>query len=512
MSLNIKSTLVNSEFLQLQEANNFIKAAYKELMTMAYEAKTWVVGTPAVGSVEDFLSIFRSSPQSGMRVECSIESAFLPISPGNLITILMEPSQWPSVLPNIVLEGSSHAPTGVFQWLDDDNSKTFYAMVDVEYHLPSPFVPTRQFRFLRCLKMIPPGVWVIVDLSEDYFPHTPDSPMKNRRRPSGMIIRTHDDSCEVIWIESVEVETCLDQNNIFSTMVNSNLAFCAKRWVSTFLQRLKRNVSSFTNLKIQVDHQAQAIMLKLTDRMEMIFFNCVSEAPSGYRWDIISDQGVRILRDKAVYNSHVLGYNTYVGLTSFRVPAKPLRVFNFLVKRNLELLWPSLLNAKEPEEVIKLVAEDSNCITLHRKVVPQNESTECYEYMLQEASKEEFCSFVISSPITQSDIKAAFSSAMITKYLKPSGFAIMPDGSKGLESDASLVTIAVQQDLDAAENGGAVEAMNNVIIAMIKEINEEGSSLIPRLNKVLVDFLDAVIFTCHERWKNTKSKLGQHQS
>lgn len=41
------------------------------------------------------------------------------------------------------------------------------------------------------------------------------------------------------------------------------------------------------------------------------------------------------------------------------------------------LQWPSLLNAEEPEEVIKLVAEDdSNCITLHRKVVPQNESTE----------------------------------------------------------------------------------------------------------------------------------------
>ncbi|XP_044493553.1 homeobox-leucine zipper protein ROC2-like isoform X2 [Mangifera indica] len=473
MSLNIKSTLVNSEFLQLQEANNFVKAAYKELMTMAYEAKTWVVGTPAVGSVEDFLSIFQSSPPSGMRAECSIESAFLPISPGNLITILMEPSQWPSLLPNIVLEGSSHAPTGVFQWLDDDNSRTFYAMVDAEFQLPTPFVPTRKFRFLRCLKMIPPGVWVIVDLSEDYFIHTPYSTMKNRRRPSGIIIRTHGDSCEVIWIESVEVDACLDQNNIFLSMVNSNLAFCAKRWVSTFLQRLKRSVSSFTNLKIPVDHQAQAVMLKLTDCMEMIYFNCVSEAPSAYRWDIISDQGVRILWDKAMYNSHTLGCNTFVGLTSFRVPVKPLRVFNFLVKRKLELQWPSLLNAEEPEEVIKLVAEDdSNCITLHRKVVPQNESTERYEYILQEASKEEFCSFVISSPITQSHINAAFSSGMITKHLKPSGFAIMPDGSEGLESDASLVTIAVQQDLDAAETSRAIEAMRNVIIAMIKEIKE----------------------------------------
>lgn len=50
----------------------------------------------------------------------------------------------------------------------------------------------------------------------------------------------------------------------------------------------------------------------------------------------------------------------------------------------------------------------------------------------------------------------------------------MPDGSEGLESDASLVTIAVQQDLDAAETSRAIEAMRNVIIAMIKEIKEEG--------------------------------------
>lgn len=64
---------------------------------------------------------------------------------------------------------------------------------------------------------------------------------------------------QVIWIESVEVDTCLDQNNIFLSMVNSNLAFCAKRWVSTFLQRLKRSVSSFTNLKIPVDHQGIAL-------------------------------------------------------------------------------------------------------------------------------------------------------------------------------------------------------------------------------------------------------------
>lgn len=57
-------------------------------------------------------------------------------------------------------------------------------------------------------------------------------------------------------------------------------------------------------------------------------------------------------------------------------------------------------------------------------------------------------------------------------FLRPSGFAIMPDGSGGLRSDASLVTIAMQQELDVLEAGPAIEAMSNIIRAIIGEINE----------------------------------------
>lgn len=100
-----------------------------------------------------------------------------------------------------------------------------------------------------------------------------------------------------------------------------------------------------------------------------------------------------------------------------------------------------------------------------------------HEYMLQDALEDEFCHFVISSPMTQVAVDTAFCSGIWrNSLLKPSGFAIMPDGSGGLESDASLVTIAVQQKLDVLEAGPAIEAMSNIIRRIVGEINAASKS------------------------------------
>lgn len=77
-------------YLELQEVNIISKAAYKELMTLAVEAKTWVVATPALGSLEEFLQMFRSPTPPGKRVEYSIQSASVPIDPELLVSIMMD--------------------------------------------------------------------------------------------------------------------------------------------------------------------------------------------------------------------------------------------------------------------------------------------------------------------------------------------------------------------------------------------------------------------------------------
>ncbi|KAL6968935.1 hypothetical protein U1Q18_020400 [Sarracenia purpurea var. burkii] len=121
-------------FLQLQEANNISKAAYKEIMTMAFETQTWVVGTLALGSLEEFLQMFRSSPPPGMKVECSIEGAVLPVAPVALVSFMMDPDRWASSLSFIVSRGSGHVPAGVLQKLKstDETIKSIVMHLDIK--------------------------------------------------------------------------------------------------------------------------------------------------------------------------------------------------------------------------------------------------------------------------------------------------------------------------------------------------------------------------------------------
>jgi homeobox-leucine zipper protein len=140
------------------------------------------------------------------------------------------------------------------------------------------------------------------------------------------------------------------------------------------------------------------------------------------------------------------------------------------------LQWSSLL--EESEELFTCATEDDSiCITLRKKVVSQNHST---EYLLQEASEDELCHFIISSPMTKVAVDAAlFSGIWKNDFLKPSGFAIMPDGSGGLQSDASLVTIAIQQELDVVdlEDRPAIETMSNIVRGIVGEIKEASKCL-----------------------------------
>lgn len=94
--------------------------------------------------------------------------------------------------------------------------------------------------------------------------------------------------------------------------------------------------------------------------------------------------------------------------------------------------------------------------------------------MLQEASRDEFCSFIISSPIIHSEINSALGSfGKPCCAFRPFGFSIIPDGSRGLQSDASLVTIALPQVLDAdRESDEVIEIMSNLVSSIVGAIKE----------------------------------------
>ncbi|XP_021893793.1 homeobox-leucine zipper protein ROC7-like [Carica papaya] len=331
-------------------------------------------------------------------------------------------------------------------------------MVNAELFLPTPFVSTRKFRFIRCLKEIIPNIWILFDISTDYFNNiTSDSTFKPdcRRRPSGVIIRKHKEHSEVIWIENVEVNDGMADG--------SDMAFCAKRWVNALLQKVKRQDSEVISINTEIGWKVSNSLLKVTEIMEKVYSECVNGTPNENKWTLLSDRGVRILRSRIGNHSSAMGSNNYIGLTSFRVPKKPSSVLDLLARKNMALQWPSFLSLVEPEEVIKLAVKDGGgYITIHKKA---------YEYVVQVVSRDEFCSFILSSPMIQDDVDLTLLYGSLREnILKPSGFTVIPGGPP--ESDSSLVTIAMQQELEVSGTEEAIEAVSQLINSTVNEINE----------------------------------------
>ena len=61
--------------------------------------------------------------------------------------------------------------------------------MNAEMHVLSPFIPSREFHFLRYCKQIEAGVWTIGDVSIDSSTHKTSTVSSSRRLPSGLLIQ-----------------------------------------------------------------------------------------------------------------------------------------------------------------------------------------------------------------------------------------------------------------------------------------------------------------------------------
>ncbi|KAK9013393.1 hypothetical protein V6N11_041403 [Hibiscus sabdariffa] len=467
-----------SDYQKLQFANNHCKAAYLEVMTLAKEAGTWVRAKPGLGNLDDLVNMFRMPPLPGKKIEFSVETAVIPDTPASeMLDIMMNVSLFP-----FVKLGEEYIVRGSVRKLSmTDVSIGGVIQVHAEIQLPSALVPTRYFEFLRYAKEIMDGIYVIIDVTSRYF-GDPDAESNSEKRPSGVIIREHGPKdCEIIWIENVEVDET--RENIYSSIIDSNIAYGAHRSISTLLWNLKREKSSFADLKINVHPRAGSFLLALTQAMKHFFLECVSQYPDE---DVLTlttsvNDPIRILHNKTL-----LEYTAFVGLNSFRVEAKPLWVFQFLMKKDLQLAFRALAGSEtdaEPEQLFTFATDDkSNIISLHRMTIEKETL-----YCLQEVSMDEYCSFIMSKIMTEGLVNAHIVCGEESAYeqsdcrmgnITPSGFAIMPDGPGGLQCNACLVTFLMQLCYDPLEGAVHVGSARKDFISdleyIIGELNEKG--------------------------------------
>ncbi|GMN49839.1 hypothetical protein TIFTF001_019002 [Ficus carica] len=478
-------------------------AAMEELVRMAQTGDPlWVPGDNSSEMLNED-EYLRSFPRGigpkplGMKSEASRESAVVIMNHTNLVEILMDVNQWSTVFCGVVSRAMTLdiLSTGVA-----GNYNGALQVMTAEFQVPSPLVPTRENYFVRYCKQHADGTWAVVDVSLDNLRPSPIS--RSRRRPSGCLIQELPNGyskaippfllslISVIWVEHVEVDDRA-VHNIYKPLVNSGLAFGAKRWVATLDRQCERLASSMAsnipaeNLCVITSPEGRKSMLKLAERMVMSF--CVGVgASTAHAWTTLSATGsddVRVMTRKSMDDPGRPPGIVLSAATSFWLPVPPKRVFDFLRDENSRSEWDILSNGGLVQEMAHIAngRDHGNCVSLLRSA----NSSQSNMLILQESCTDSTGSYVIYAPVDIVAMNVVLSGGDPDYVaLLPSGFAILPDGPTNFNnagggilevgSGGSLLTVAFQILVDSVPTAklslGSVATVNNLIKCTVERI------------------------------------------
>nr|AAB49378.1 meristem L1 layer homeobox protein [Arabidopsis thaliana] len=414
-------------------------AAMEELVRMAQTGDPlWVSSDNSVEILNEE-EYFRTFPRGigpkpiGLRSEASRESTVVIMNHINLIEILMDVNQWSSVFCGIVSRALTLEvlSTGV-----RGNYNGALQVMTAEFQVPSPLVPTRENYFVRYCKQHSDGIWAVVDVSLDSLRPSPIT--RSRRRPSGCLIQELQNGySKVTWVEHIEVDD-RSVHNMYKPLVNTGLAFGAKRWVATLDRQCERLASSMASnipacdLSVITSPEGRKSMLKLAERMVMSFCTGVG-ASTADAWTTLSTTGsddVRVMTRKSMDDPGRPPGIVLSAATSFWIPVAPKRVFDFLRDENSRSEWDILSNGGLVQEMAHIAngRDPGNSVSLLR--VNSGNSGQSNMLILQESCTDASGSYVIYAPVDIIAMNVVLSGGDPDYVaLLPSGFAILPDGS-----------------------------------------------------------------------------------
>ncbi|XP_057962912.1 homeobox-leucine zipper protein MERISTEM L1-like [Malania oleifera] len=467
-------------------------AAMEELIRMAQGGEPlWMPSADNSTEILNEDEYLRTFPRGigpkplGLKSEASRDSAVVIMNHINLVEILMDVNQWSSVFAGIVsravtLEVLSTGVAG--------NYNGALQVMTAEFQVPSPLVPTRENYFVRYCKQHVDGTWAVVDVSLDNLRPSPIP--RCRRRPSGCLIQELPNGySKVIWVEHVEVDDRA-VHNLYRSLVNSGLAFGAKRWVMTLDRQCERLASSMASniptgdVGVITSPGGRKSMLKLAERMVMSFCAGVG-ASTAHTWTTLSGSGaddVRVMTRKSMDDPGRPPGIVLSAATSFWIPVPPKRVFDFLRDENSRSEWDILSNGGLVQEMAHIAngRDPGNCVSLLR--VNSANSSQSNMLILQESCTDSTGSYVIYAPVDIVAMEVVLNGGDPDYVaLLPSGFAILPDGPVlngggilEVGSGGSLLTVAFQILVDSAPTAklslGSVATVNSLIKCTVERI------------------------------------------
>uniref|UniRef100_A0ACD5UU06 Uncharacterized protein n=1 Tax=Avena sativa TaxID=4498 RepID=A0ACD5UU06_AVESA len=421
--------------------------------------------------------------QYGLVSEASRDATVVIMTPASLVEILMDVNQYATVFSSIVSRAATLEvlSTGVAGCYDGA-----LQLMSVEFQVPSPLVPTRESYFVRYCKRNSDGTWAVADVSLDAL-----QGIKCRRRPSGCLIQEAPNGySKVTWVEHVEVDDRA-VHNIYKLLVNSGLAFGARRWVGALGRQCERLASAMASniptndIGVITSSEGRKSMLKLAERMVASFCGGVT-ASVAHQWTTLSGSGaedVRVMTRKSVDDPGRPPGIVLNAATSFWLPVAPKRVFDFLRDESSRSEWDILSNGGVVQEMAHIAngRDHGNCVSLLR--VNSTNSNQSNMLILQESCTDASGSYVIYAPVDVVAMNVVLNGGDPDYVaLLPSGYAILPDGpatgnmhaNGGVGSGGSLLTVAFQILVDSVPDAklslGSVATVNSLIACTVERI------------------------------------------
>ncbi|KAG4907737.1 hypothetical protein AAZX31_20G130200 [Glycine max] len=454
----------------------------------------WVPGNygSEVVNEDEYLRVFPRGigpTLLGARTESSRQTAIVIMHHMKLVEMLMDVNQWSNMFCGIVSRAVTHEVLSTGETIRYDGA---CQVMSAEFQVPSPLVPTRDNYFIRFCKKHQGQSWAVVDFSMDHL--RPGAITKIRRRPSGCIIQELPNGySKVIWVEHVEVDDS-EVHNLYKNLVDSTLAFGAKRWVAAIDRTCERLASAMaTNIPqgalcVITSHESRKSMMKLAERMVLSFCTGVG-ASTANAWTPLPSglEDVRVMTRKSVDDPGRPPGIVLSAATSLWLPVPARRVFEFLRSENTRNQWDILSTGAQVNELAHIAngRDHGNCVSLLRvntQNVGQNNML-----ILQESFIDATGSFVIYAPIDVAAINVVLGGGNPDYVaLLPSGFAVLPDGP-GLNGGPGpiceagsgggcLLTVAFQILVDSAPTSkisvGSVTTVNSLIKRTVEKIRD----------------------------------------
>ncbi|XP_057730582.1 homeobox-leucine zipper protein ROC2-like [Arachis stenosperma] len=373
-------------------------------------------------------------PKEALQTEASRDMGYLDISSTKLLHLLMDVNQWSKAFDNIVTRAA------VLGTLSNGAEESYDGKVQVmfaEYHLPTPFVPSRECYFARYCKQLPYEMWGVVDVSLEK--HFPSLATNFRRRPSGCLIRPMPDGfSKVIWVEHVEADHS-QLSNHFRPLVTTGLGFGATRWINSIIKHTEsskimeaKSAPIYVDYGVIIPQAGRTSFLNLADRLVRTFCGDINASMTNQWMPLISSESdssdVRVMIRNNIEDPGKPIATTVVFSTCLWLKVSPSRLFNFLRHEDSRNKWDILSRNLTIREFAYMNkgTNPGNRVSLMRAMKSEDKIEIFY---IQESYIDTTGSYIVYAPLDEFALSSLANGANPNKVMVlPSGFSILPCG------------------------------------------------------------------------------------